>query len=419
MNYKLSELEPREKVFYGFVENLENIDSPDEQLNCGDQDIKYSFELQKRRLDNKNLKIKYKFDHGEISKGSRSDAHWSDERYICSLDYKDFKVERSFYRGEDRVYRKKQQAIIYESITDIKNKDVVGEDTYVCPNCGAISEIAKLQSGCPYCNTYFDMTDLFPKVTNYYFVNSYSMEGLKNKAIGSAVGGAAVSSLIMLFAGGPELWKYGTIIGMLSFIPSMIMGAFMGYFLFGIGLIVWALFNAGKTIPLLTNSAGSNKVFVNQMKKYSPEFSYEYFTSKVISILKMIIYSDNTDILPNYEGEDVTNMFADIVDTTYTGSLGLRYFKVEGDYCNVTVDAYMDNLYEKNGKIFKIRNGYRVYLRKNISIPMDLGFSIKKIQCDGCGDSFDATKQKNCPSCGRECNISEQDWVVTKIEKRN
>lgn len=46
---------------------------------------------------------------------------------------------------------------------------------------------------------------------------------------------------------------------------------------------------AGKSIPMLVNTAGSKNRFVSYMSQYSPEFSYEYFSDKVVSMIKMIM----------------------------------------------------------------------------------------------------------------------------------
>ena len=49
------------------------------------------------------------------------------------------------------------------------------DELYSCPGCGAVSQISVLQSGCPFCKTFFSMNELFPKVTNYYFLQDDSL----------------------------------------------------------------------------------------------------------------------------------------------------------------------------------------------------------------------------------------------------
>ncbi|MDE7232681.1 MAG: hypothetical protein K2N37_06380, partial [Lachnospiraceae bacterium] len=86
-----------------------------------------------------------------------------------------------------------------------------------------------------------------------------------------------------------------------------------------------------------------------------------------------------------------------------------------GDFCEVTVNVFLDNLYDNGKRIFQRRDKYRVWVRKNIKRPINMNFSIRHLQCKGCGMSFDATKEKHCPGCGTEYDLATEDWVVTKI----
>lgn len=207
---------------------------------------------------------------------------------------------------------------------------------------------------------------------------------------------------------------------------SLISGLFGGILAGGIvGYLLWAFLKlgslfkeAGKSMPMVVNTAGSGKRFVFLMQQYSPEFSYEYFSDKVVSLLKMILYSEDARELPNYEGGPVGDLFTDIVESSYTGAVALKQFQVEGENCYVTVDVYMEDFYDDGRRVYSKNDRFRVYLHKNISRPVDFHFSIKKIHCKSCGASFDATKQKICPSCGRKYEIEDDDWVIEKIQKR-
>lgn len=165
------------------------------------------------------------------------------------------------------------------------------------------------------------------------------------------------------------------------------------------------------------NVSGSAKSFEAKMKKYSPEFSYEYFTSKVISMLKMIIFAKEPQELPIYVGDTTGEMFSDILDSSYAGALALKKFEIQGDYCYVTVDAYMEDIYDGD-RVRRKKDVFRIVLRKNITTPIQLNFSIKKIHCKSCGVSFDATKQITCPSCSRKYEIDDEDWVIMQITKK-
>ena len=110
-------------------------------------------------------------------------------------------------------------------------------------------------------------------------------------------------------------------------------------------------------------------------------------------------------------------LFSDIIDSHSVGPLALKKFQVEGDYCYVMVDAYMDVVYATNG-VSKKREKFRLELRRNITTPMQVNFSITKIHCKSCAASFDATKQCTCPNCNTRYEVMDEDWVIMGVEKK-
>ena len=69
----------------------------------------------------------------------------------------------------------------------------------------------------------------------------------------------------------------------------------------------------------------------------------------------------------------------------------------------------------QNEQIIWKNDKYQLVLRKNITTPIQMNFSIKKISCKSCGISFDATKRRSCPSCNAKYDIADEDWVIMKI----
>ncbi len=158
-------------IFENFALDLIDFTQTNKPPVYGDQDLNYCLELQKKRLINKSLIMKYNIvPRGLFGHGGGMGKSWSDEHYISSMEYRTCQLSRTFYRDYKKIYDKKQNSIFYQIITNVHNSDAVEDDLYTCPNCAAISKIAFLQRGCPYCGTFFDMTDLFPKVTNFFFI---------------------------------------------------------------------------------------------------------------------------------------------------------------------------------------------------------------------------------------------------------
>lgn len=410
---------PFEKFGAGLIEYSQTGKLPEQ----GDQDVRYALELQKQRLENKALIMKYEFTpRGHFADTTGPGREWKDEHYTSHMEYRTCRLTRKIYRGQKKIYDKGDNCIFYQIITDANNWNVIGGDIHACPNCGAASQIKVLENGCPYCGTFFKMSDLFPKTTNFYFIKDVG--GTEKEVYGNLKKVMILCILviflinllrILLVDGISETFVF-EIIG--AVIGSVIGGGALGYFLYSISLLVRVFREAGKSIPMLFNVAGSANRFVAQMKRYSPEFSFEYFSGKVVAILKMILFSDNAEELTYYNGQPLGDMFTDIIESSYAGACALKQFKMQDDYCYVTVDAYMEDFYDKGKHIYTRNEKFRITLCKNIRKPINLHFSIQAMQCKSCGSSFNATKQKCCPNCGTTFDLMDEDWIVTKILRR-
>ena len=167
--------------------------------------------------------------------------------------------------------------------------------------------------------------------------------------------------------------------------------------------------------PLLARRNDARKKITALLKQFDPGFSYEYFVSKMISTLKMILFSEDRSNLVVCQGEISEDAFRDIIDAAYKGAIGLNSYKVEGKYCYLDIDLYMVDIHD-GSRIYKKDDVFRMKVCKDITKPEDYGFSIRKVQCRGCGGSFDAARIRYCPYCGREYDMKDDDWVVLDIK---
>lgn len=410
-------------LFEDFAISLEEYTKTGKAPSEGDWDIQYGLELQDKRLQKKGLAMEYKFiPRGHLPKNPENNRSWSDEHYISTLWWRRCRRERSLYRGTKNEYEDKENMSFCQIITDVNGPGLIVRDVYNCPNCGAAVTIGELQKGCPYCSAHFEISDIFPSVSNYYFLKDPYMTDKEQKAyrakymIGCAVLVLLYGTFYHYFYGGAAAGSF--IFSMLSTVFVSIFGGVIGgYFVSSVALLGKLMREAGKELVLLP-SMGTGGHFSRKMKKYSPEFSYEYFSNKMVSLIKMIIFSDVPSDLPVYIGKPLGGLFENVVDVSYTGVLGFRSLTVKGDYCSVSVDVFLDNLYDNGKRIFQRREKYRVWVKKNINKPINMHFSIRHLQCKGCGMSFDAAKEKHCPACGTAYDLENEDWVVTRMEKK-
>ncbi len=407
--------------FEAFGAQLAEYTTTGEIPKQGDQNIRYTLELQKNRLKKKSLSMKYEFTpRGHFADTTGPTKEWKDGLYTSRMEYRTCYLNRTIYCKEEEVFNKKQSNIFYQIITDSNNYDTIGDEIYVCPNCGAPTPIKELESGCPYCGTFFKMSDLFPKTTNFYFIKDVGgtekevKKDLKRYMIPCMLGTFCIFLFNAFFGKNSDGLTPYTLFSIP--IGSVLLGGFLGYLIFAVRILANLIHGAGKSMPMLMNTSGSANRFVQQMRQFSPAFSFEYFSGKVVSILKMILFSDTPQELSYYAGSPLGDRFQDIIESSYSGACALKNFAVQGDYCYVSVEVYMENLYDNGKRISKKDEKFCITLCKNIRKPINLHFSIQAMQCQSCGNSFNATKQKCCPSCGTPFALIDEDWVVTKIE---
>ena len=172
-----------------------------------------------------------------------------------------------------------------------------------------------------------------------------------------------------------------------------------------------AISSAGKM-----GTAGSRSKFEKRMKKISPEFSYEYFTSKALSLIKTAVFSDDESELLFYEGKALDPKMKDIIDLNYGGALGCKDIYEDGNFVTVETKAYFDVLYASGDKVYFKKQIFSATFKRRTDIPVNFNFSMTKISCPSCGASFDATKNRDCPYCGSKYEITTDDWALVELK---
>ena len=411
-NQKLNEFRASLGAAIGRGDNISFLDS----------DNSYLLQLQHDRIMRKGLEMDYDvYLRDENSKKFIAGSNWADAHYASTVCFSSCGVKRAVKKGGKVCYKDDRKSVLYETITDVVNGIHPDDDPCSCPNCGSVSTVAGLQNGCSYCGTRFQMDELFPKVTSYYFLDDVGMTKgeFKSGYLKAYLFTIAFMYIICLIVKGEVFLPHNLIknssrlIGVLVGIPlgSLVAAYFFyAYFLF-MRLIVRAISSAGKM-----GTVGSRKRFENRMKSISPEFSYEYFTSKAISLIKTAVFSRDEQELMFYEGGALDPKMKDIIDLNYGGALGCQSFVDEGNYVTVVTKAYFDILYATEEKVYFKPQVFSATLRRRTDIPVDFNFSMTRITCPSCGASFDAMKLKNCPYCGSKYDIITDDWTLVELK---
>ena len=393
-------------------------------ITFADNDITYALKLQNERLKEKGLELDYNI----YSRDNQNDkfisgSSWKDAHYQSTVCFNNsYGIKRKVKKDGKWRYSDNRKSVLYETITDVVTGAHPDNDPFCCPNCGTASTVAGLQNGCAYCGTKFQMDDLFPKVSAYYFLEDAGMTK------GEFWGGYFICFVITLIA----MYIFACYLNPAVFLPKNLAGNttnligiaigfpigcfILGYVLYAyfliIRLIVKAILSAGKM-----GTAGSRRKFEARMRKFSPEFSYEYFTSKSISLIKTAVFSKDETELLFYTGQPMNPKMKDIIDLNYGGALGCKRFKDEGNFVTVQTKAYFDVLYAQGSRIYSRSEVFSATFKRRTDIPVNLNFSMTRIACPTCGSSYDATKNKICPYCENKYEITTDDWALVEFKK--
>ena len=394
-----------------------------------DNDVTYMLDLQHKRIKEKNIEMDYEVFKWTNDSGAGNTFFdgevWYDEHYISTVGLSFLGIKRLIRKDDQVIYQDKHRRDFYATVTNIISGTQPDDDSYVCPNCSAVSTIAELQNGCPYCGTQYKMDDLFPKITGFYFFDSLRMT-TKQVLIGWPVC-TAVCALIVLLCrplinsipvvadilqnysdpGYAALVLYGPI-------ACIVWGGFFFLLLHLLSKLAKAIVDSGRM-----GTAKSRERFEQRMQNLTPGFSFEYFKNKAISLIKTAVYSKDESELLCYKGEPLPSEFKDIIDLNYAGTFGLKGFNEEDGIISVETKSYFDVLSIKDNTAILTQPVISATFRRRTDIPVNLNFSMTKINCPACARSFNPVKNKFCPSCGKEYELISDDWVLTdlKMEK--
>ncbi len=417
--FKITDLKNsfREKL-KTFVATLGPAISTGAKITFADNDIGYVLQLQNERLRNKRLSMEYELYDRDKTRHAMAGSAWKDAHYESFVCHEQIGVKRKISKDGAKIFSDDRKNILYATITDVTTGIHPDEETCCCPNCGSVSTIAQLQGGCPYCGTMYKMDDLFPKVTGYYFLNDVALAGNEGfKGIGIAI---LISFIINLFIAliailiSQDGLRIRALLGLIMVIP---VSFFTGYIYYGIFMVIRLIVVGASQSEGKYGTIGSRNKFEQRMKMITPEFSFEYFTSKAISLIKTAVYSENPQALLFYRGGMLAPELKDVIDLNYGGALGIVGVTEANGIATVATNAFFDVLYERDSKVLFRRETYRAVFQRKTDIPINLRFSMTRIQCPTCGGSFNAIRNRNCPYCGNVYDIISQDWILAELRR--
>ena len=347
-----------------------------------------SLDLQEKRLKHYNIQRKVDLQPvGHIYSAfvvSRGTPYFlRNQKYHESTYFQEMKRTITYSKFGKELYTIKDTVRLYQVIIDCPESS---DFPLICPNCGGETMASIVErEGCPYCKTHYLMSELFPKVTNFFCIQT--------GAISTWHKDRYILLAIVILKNGISI-LFGNSISLFN---DVILFSILVLFIY---LIVHAIRYERKTIQLMNACSGTKKEISNTLIQYDPSFTYEYFESKALSLARDYVY----------------NSCSDIMDLEYRGGFRLVHSYLSGSNMHLVLDLYVITTIFEN-EIFQQNETIRMEIVHDIDFAVQSTFHAQRVQCPSCAASFDALTESHCPYCGREYKIEEKDWKIVSISR--
>lgn len=200
-----------------------------------------------------------------------------------------------------------------------------------------------------------------------------------------------------------------------SVLTSAAMGVIGGVLLFIAAVLGIALVRVLRNLSKIKNYSRTKKDLPPFMRKYEPDFSMDYFIGKLVSLTSTLIYSDKADNLSIYEGESPAASLPDVVDAEWLGYLAMNKSYEQDGLLYLDMDIHMNCMHFENGKFSSKDHVFNLLLSKRAEAKTDYDFNVQAVNCNSCGASFDALREKHCPNCNTPFRMTDYDWTVKRF----
>ena len=401
-----------------FVRQMSNWYNKGELPELAGQDLRFALELQRQKMQSLGLDMQCNLKNEGSTQINVGGVSFSDRVFTNSIIGGNMNLTRSIGSNQSSIYKNTTDIGFSTVIQNLKT-DVQPSASMplCCPHCGAPSTLGELESGCKYCGTHFLMSELYPKVMNFFVTENEdkakrdekNKRELKTFIIASSIPMIIIGILSGLSARQSQSMIVNIIWGIIS---ALLCGGIIGSLLFVFKKLFEVFALMGKDLRGGGKTA-STLFYANKIKKNDPEFSSEYFRDKITSLFKMAVYSKDAAELACCKCQ-CPEKAADIIEAQLY-NFNINSCKIIDRICDVDVILYLDCLHYNNGIIKSKTDKFKMRVRKYIKNETNLSFSFAAVSCPSCGASFDARNVKACPYCNNVYLHEEHDWVITDI----
>ncbi|MBP5416616.1 MAG: hypothetical protein J6Y58_03730 [Clostridiales bacterium] len=421
----LNKPKPQDALRDSFINEITRFYEDGTEPEHASADMRYYLQTHEKRLAEKGVRIQRRYT--VTPDGVKATRASNRPPYTASLSFRECESSTQFTNVSTQKILKKHKkcaSIFYANILDRADSQ---DAEFECPNCGHRATLAVFANGCPMCGTRFQMKQLFPCVTNFYLLSQLANGKSVEKII------PIVRNVAILFALGVGTYTTVTTWGqadphyaaLLFGLGAALLAGFLGFIVFYLVFsIFFAIFMMGKmttqavTTADVQSAALTKNSLTKAMQRFDPEFSYDLFEGKVISLFRAIAYSEDRTNMSIYRGDPNLPELDTLIDIDYRGAMKYLNSRIQdGDNLVLLVRVYFNTTHLIKGKIVQKKEDYNMTLVKKLTAKENYGFSIHAVNCKACAASFDAMHVLQCPTCGAPYKLEEEDWVVYGLKK--
>ncbi len=164
------------------------------------------------------------------------------------------------------------------------------------------------------------------------------------------------------------------------------------------------------------NALREETQMAERVRKSDPLFSIQSFFGNIQNKLYAIHFADNRKQVNAFSDCDLSEClekYQEIVDIE-TLSLSMLFYENKNGIQTATARASLLLREFKNNKMTERKEYVTMRLEKNGDCKTQAVCAPAILTCEGCGGSMSFMEGKVCKFCGRERNMKEHDWVITK-----
>ena len=421
----LNKPKPQDALRDSFINEITRFYDDGTEPEHASADMRYYLHQHEKRLADMGVKLQRRYTI--TPDGAKATRSKNRPPYTASLSFIECDSSTQITNASTQKIMKKHKRSASIFYTNILDRADAQNAAYECPNCGHHATLAIFSNGCPMCGTRFQMKQLFPCVSNFYLLSQMVDNKAVNKFIPTVKTLAIILGLGVGAYTGYSLWNQvdpqylATVFGIGAALLAGLVGFLALYMIFSIFFAIFMMTRmttrAISTADVQSAAMTKNSL-TKAMQRFDPEFSYDLFEGKVISLFRAIAYSEDRTNMSIYRGDPNLPDLDTIIDIDYRGAMKYLNSSIQnGNDLVLLVRIYLNTTHLINGKVVTKKEDYNMTLVKKLTAQENYGFSIHAVNCKTCAASFDAMHLLQCPTCGTPYHLEEEDWVVVGLKQ--